>query len=44
MRDEGVNVNIEAKTDEGVIVKKVAKGFDDYVMQTGDLPFAIPIP
>ena len=43
MRDEGVNVNIEAKTDEGVMVKKVAKGFEDYVMQTGDLPFPVPI-
>lgn len=43
MENAEVNVNIEAKTDEGVMVKKVAKGFEDYVMQTGDLPFPVPI-
>ena len=38
-----VNVNIEAKADEGVIVKKASEGFTNYVMQTGELPFPIPV-
>lgn len=43
MRDEGVNVNIEAKTEEGVIVKTVTEGFKEHVMQTGELPFPVPV-
>ena len=43
MRTEGINVNIEAKADEGVIVKKASQGFKNYVMQTGELPFPIPV-
>lgn len=37
-----IPVEIEAKTEEGVIVKKVSKGFNEYIMQTGELPFPIP--
>ncbi len=43
MRDEGINVNIEAKTEEGIIVKKASEGFRDYVIQTGELPFPVPV-
>lgn len=43
MRNAEVNVNIEARADEGVIVKKVSNGFREYVMQTGELPFPVPI-
>lgn len=43
MRDEGVKVNIEAKTEEGVIVQKASQGFTEYVRQTGDLPFPVPV-
>lgn len=42
-RDTNINVEVEAKTEEGVIVKKVSQGLTDYVMQTGELPFPIPI-
>lgn len=42
LRNTDLKVNIEAKTEEGVIVKKVSKGINEYVMQTGELPFAIP--
>lgn len=38
-----VNVNIEAKTEEGTIVRKASQGFKDYVMQTGELPFPVPV-
>jgi len=43
MRDEGVTVNIEAKTEDGVIVRKVTQGFNEYIRQTGELPFPIPV-
>lgn len=43
MRNSTVQVEIEAKTDDGVIVKKSIKGINDYVIQTGELPFAIPV-
>lgn len=43
MSEADVNVNIEAKTDEGVIVKKASEGFKEYVMQTGELPFPVPV-
>lgn len=42
IKNTDINVNIEAKTDEGVIVKKASQGFKDYVMQTGELPFPLP--
>lgn len=38
-----IPVEIEAITEEGVIVKKVSKGFNEYVMQTGELPFTVPV-
>lgn len=38
-----VNVNIEAKTEEGTIVRKASQGFRDYVVQTGELPFPVPV-
>lgn len=43
LNETQVNVNIEAKADEGVIVKKASEGFTNYVMQTGELPFPIPV-
>lgn len=43
MSESEVNVSIEAKTDEGTIVKKASQGFKDYVMQTGELPFPVPV-
>ena len=43
MRNSEVNVNIEAKTEDGVIVKKASQGFREYVMQTGELPFPVPV-
>lgn len=36
-------IQIEAKTDDGVIVRKSIKGINDYVTQTGELPFVVPI-
>jgi len=38
-----IDVNLEVKADEGIIVKKVTKGFNEYVRQTGELPFTIPV-
>lgn len=43
MRDISIPVVIEAKTDDGVIIKKVTKGFNEYVEQTGELPFVVPV-
>lgn len=43
MQNTNINVEVEAKTEEGVIVKKVSQGFKDYVTQTGELPFPIPV-
>ena len=36
MRNAEVNVNIEAKTEEGVIVKKIVNANREYKMQTGE--------
>jgi hypothetical protein len=38
-----LNIGIEAKVDEGVIVKKVADGFNQSVRRTGSLPFTVPL-
>lgn len=38
-----VNVRIEAKTEEGVIVKKSIDGINDYIIQNGDMPFPMLI-
>ena len=43
MKNTELNVNIEAKTEEGVIVKKATQGFREYVRQTGELPFPVPV-
>lgn len=43
MKNTDINVNIEARADEGVIVKKASQGFKEYVMQTGELPFPVPV-
>ena len=31
------------RADEGIIVKKASEGFREYVMQTGELPFPVPV-
>lgn len=41
MRDEGVKVDVVAKTDEGVIFKKVQSQAENYAMQTGENPFPV---
>lgn len=38
-----VQVDINAKTDEGVIVEKASEGFRDIVNRTGELPFPVPV-
>lgn len=39
LRQNPIEVNIEAKTEEGVIVKKASEGFTEYYTQNGELPF-----
>ena len=39
LRQNPIEVNIEAKAEEGVIVKKASKGFTEYYLQNGELPF-----
>lgn len=39
LRQNPLEVNIEAKTEEGVIVKKASEGFTEYFTQNGELPF-----
>lgn len=34
-----LEVNIDARTEEGVIVKKASEGFTEYFIQNGELPF-----
>lgn len=43
MRQSRVNVQIEARTDKGTVVKTVTEGIQEYVNQTGQLPFEVPI-
>ena len=43
MEKAKVQVDINAKTDEGVIVEKASEGFRDYVTRTGELPFPVPV-
>lgn len=43
INEADVNVQVEAKTEEGVIVKKASQGFRDYVTKTGELPFPVPV-
>lgn len=41
MQDGGINVNIEARTDDGVVLNKAVNGINDYVRRTGSLPFPV---
>lgn len=43
MEKARVQVDINAKTEEGVIIEKASEGFRDYVTRTGELPFPVPI-
>lgn len=43
MENAKVQVDINAKTEEGVILKKATEGFRDYVTRTGELPFPVPV-
>ena len=43
MEKAKIQVDINAKTDEGVIVEKASEGFRDYVTRTGELPFPVPV-
>lgn len=43
MEKARVQVDINAKTDEGVIVEKASEGFRDIVNRTGELPFPVPV-
>ena len=43
MQQNPLNVNIEARTEEGVIVERASEGFRQYVRQTGELPFPVPV-
>ena len=43
MSNGSSEVHLDIRTEEGVIVKKVSQGFKNYVMQTGELPFPIPV-
>lgn len=36
-------VYLNVRTEEGVIVEKVSQGFAEHVMQTGELPFPVPV-
>ena len=39
----GTRVSLDVRADEGIIVKKASKGFKEYVEQTGELPFPVPV-
>ena len=39
----GSAVRLDIRADEGIIVKKASEGFAEYVMQTGELPFPVPV-
>lgn len=36
-------VRLDIRTEEGIIVKKASQGFKEYVRQTGELPFPVPV-
>lgn len=36
-------VQLDVRADEGIIVKKASQGFREHVMQTGELPFPVPL-
>ena len=39
----GTTVQLDVRADEGIIVKKASQGFTQHVMQTGELPFPVPV-
>lgn len=39
----GGSVSLDIRADEGIIVKKASQGFREYVEQTGELPFPVPV-
>ena len=41
MRETEVNVNIEAKTEKGIILKTVRKEAEEFYTQTGKAPFPV---
>lgn len=43
MRNISIPVEMKIETDDGVIIKKVTKGFNEYIEQTGELPFTVPV-
>ena len=41
MRNEGIKVNIEAKTDKSIIFKAIQDKANEFAMQTGENPFPV---
>ena len=39
----GTKVHLDVRTDEGIIVKKATQGIRDFIEQTGELPFPVPV-
>lgn len=39
----GSTVSLDIRADEGIIVKKAVKGINEFVTQTGELPFPVPV-
>lgn len=39
----GTRVSLDVRADEGIIVKKATQGIRDFVEQTGELPFPVPV-
>lgn len=38
-----VQVNVDAKTEEGTILRTAVKGIQEHVVKTGELPFTVPV-
>lgn len=43
MKQSSIQVDIKAESEEGIIVKKASEGFREFVEQTGELPFPVPV-
>ena len=43
MQSGSTTVKLDVRAEEGIIVKKASQGFTEYVMQTGELPFPVPV-
>lgn len=39
----GARVSLEVRADEGIIVKKATQGIREFIEQTGELPFPVPV-